>query len=190
MGYICHSTYVSLSIWGGKNSARPFGIINVWMNFANATNWNSRHVFIHIHKTALVTHLRDPSLRRSIQFEMICHHYSDVKISAMASQITGVSIAYLTVCSGPNQIKYQSSASLAFMMGVHRWPMNSPHKGPVTWKMLPLDDVILIIGIQWVCKSLRVHIIHVNEIVNEIDLARRMFGANRLLIGPSKKNNI
>ena len=34
--------------------------------------------------------------------------------------------------------KHQSSASLAFVSGIHRWPVNSPHKGPVTRKMLPL----------------------------------------------------
>ena len=37
----------------------------------------------------------------------------------------------------------KSSASLAFVRGIHRWPMNSPHKGPVTRKMLPFDDVIM-----------------------------------------------
>ena len=40
--------------------------------------------------------------------------------------------------------KYQSSASLAFVMGIHRWPANSPHKGLVTRKMFPFDDVIMI----------------------------------------------
>ena len=30
--------------------------------------------------------------------------------------------------------KYQSSASLAFVRGIHRWPVNSPHKRPVTRK--------------------------------------------------------
>ena len=29
------------------------------------------------------------------------------------------------------------------MRGIHRWPVNSPHKGPVTRKMFPLDDVIM-----------------------------------------------
>ena len=28
--------------------------------------------------------------------------------------------------------------------GIHRWPVNSPHKGPVTRKMFPFDDVIMI----------------------------------------------
>ena len=37
---------------------------------------------------------------------------------------------------GADQSKHQSSKSLAFMRGIHRWPVNSPHKGPVTRKML------------------------------------------------------
>ena len=59
-------------------------------------------------------------------------------MSAMASQITGVSIDYSTVCSGANQRKHQSSASLAFVRGIHRWPVNSPHKGSVTRKCFHL----------------------------------------------------
>ena len=47
-------------------------------------------------------------------------HHSDVIMSAMASQITGVSIIYSTICSGTYQRKYQSSASLAFLRGIHR----------------------------------------------------------------------
>ena len=36
---------------------------------------------------------------------------------------------------GADQSKHQSSKSLAFMRGIHRWPVNSQHKGPVTRKM-------------------------------------------------------
>ena len=71
-------------------------------------------------------------------------HYSDVIMSAMASQITGVSIVYSTECSSADQRKHQNSPSLAFVRGIHRWPANSPHKGPVTRKMFPFDDVITI----------------------------------------------
>ena len=39
--------------------------------------------------------------------------------------------------------KYQSSASLAFVRGIHRWPVKSPHKGTVTRKMFPFHDVIM-----------------------------------------------
>ena len=27
--------------------------------------------------------------------------------------------------------------------GIHRWSVNSQHKGPVTWKLFPFDDVIM-----------------------------------------------
>ena len=69
-------------------------------------------------------------------------HYSDVIMGAMASQITSLTIVCSTVYSGADQRKHQSSASLAFVRGIHRWPMNSPHKLPVTRKMFPFDDVI------------------------------------------------
>ena len=69
-------------------------------------------------------------------------YYSDVIRSAMASQFTGVSSVYSTICSGADQRKYQSAASLAFVRGIHQGPVNSPHKGPVTRKMFPFDDVI------------------------------------------------
>ena len=58
----------------------------------------------------------------------------------MASQITSLKIVYSTIYSGADQRKHQSSASLAF----DRWPVNSPRKGPVTRKMFPFDDVVMI----------------------------------------------
>ena len=33
--------------------------------------------------------------------------------------------------------------SVAFVQGIHRRPVNSPHKWPVTWKIFPFDDVIM-----------------------------------------------
>ena len=47
-------------------------------------------------------------------------HYNDFIMSAMASQITSVSMVRSTVCSGADQRKHQSSASLAFVRGIHR----------------------------------------------------------------------
>ena len=83
----------------------------------------------------------------------ICH-YNDVIMGAMASQITSFTIVYSTVCSGADERKYQSSASLAFVRGIHRCPVNSPHIWPVTRKMFPFDDVIMAIwsvlrGFMW-----------------------------------------
>ena len=64
-------------------------------------------------------------------------------MGAMASQITRLAIVYSTVYSGANQRKHQGSASLAFVRGIHRWPVNSLHKWPVARKMFPSDDVII-----------------------------------------------
>ena len=71
------------------------------------------------------------------------YHYGDVIIGAIATQITSLTIVYSTVYSDADQRKHQSSASLAFVWGIHRGPVNSPHKWPVTWKMFPFDDVIM-----------------------------------------------
>ena len=70
-------------------------------------------------------------------------HYNGVIESAMAAQITSLMTVYSTVYSGTDDRKYQRSASLAFVRWIHRWPVNSPHKGPVTRKMFPFDDVIM-----------------------------------------------
>ena len=72
-----------------------------------------------------------------------CQQYNDVIMGAAASQITSLTTVYSTVYSYVDQRKHQSSASLAFVQGIHRSPVNSPHKGPVTQKMFPFDDVIM-----------------------------------------------
>ena len=64
-------------------------------------------------------------------------------MGAIASQITSLESVYSAVLLGADQRKYQSPASLAFVRGIHRRPVNSPHKGPVTRKMFTLDDVIM-----------------------------------------------
>ena len=70
-------------------------------------------------------------------------HYGDVRMGAIASQITSLTIVYSTVYSDADQSKHQSTASLAFVRGIHRGPVNSPHKWLVTRKMFPFDDVIM-----------------------------------------------
>ena len=47
-------------------------------------------------------------------------------MSKMVSQITSLTIVYWTIYSGADQRKHQSYASLAFVRGIHRWPVNSP----------------------------------------------------------------
>ena len=81
-------------------------------------------------------------------------YYSDVIMGTMASLITSLTRVYSTVHPGADQRKHQTSASLAFVRGIHRRPVNSPHKWPVTRKMFPFDDVIMgIVG-----QAERVHV--------------------------------
>ena len=81
--------------------------------------------------------------------EIVDTHYSDVIMGAMASQITRLTIVYSTVSSITDQRKHQSSASLAIVRGIRRWPVNFPHKGPVMRQMfLSLDDVIMALDDQ------------------------------------------
>ena len=70
-------------------------------------------------------------------------YYNEVLMATIASQITSLAIVYSTIYSDADQRKHQSSASLAFVRGIHRGPVNSPHKWPVTRKMFPFDDVIM-----------------------------------------------
>ena len=81
--------------------------------------------------------------RNVISYFLCLFHYSDIIMSAIMSQITSISIVCSAFCSGEHQRKHQSSAPLAFVRGIHQWLVDSPHKGPVTWKMFPFDDVIL-----------------------------------------------
>ena len=71
------------------------------------------------------------------------HIKNDVIMSTIASQITSLTIVYSIVYLSAYQRKYQRPAILAFVWGIHRRPVNSPHKGPVRRKMFPFDDIIM-----------------------------------------------
>ena len=80
------------------------------------------------------------------------YHYNNVTMGAIASQITSLTIVYRTVDSDADQREHQSFASLAFVWGIHRGPVNSPHKKPVTWKMFPFSDLIMRVRkVVWKC---------------------------------------
>ena len=64
-------------------------------------------------------------------------------MGAMVSQITSLTIVYSAVYSDADQSKHQRSASMAFVRGIHREPVNPPHKWLVMRKMFPFDDVIM-----------------------------------------------
>ena len=80
---------------------------------------------------------------------LMAPHYIDVIMGAIAFKITSLTIVYSIVQSDADQRKHQSSASLAFVRGIRRGPVNSPHKGPVTRKMFPFDDVIMIFCVSF-----------------------------------------
>ena len=102
---------------------------------------------------------RMPNLWTLLYYLRHCH-YTDVMMSAMSSQITGVYIVCTTVDSRAGQRKYQSTASMAFVTGIHQWPVNSSHQRPVTRKMFLFDDVIMCLWYEWhtlcaICPSSR-----------------------------------
>ena len=74
-------------------------------------------------------------------------HYNNVIMSTMGSQITSLTIVNSTVYSGADQRKYQSSASLAFVRGIHWWPGNSPHKGQ--WRGVLMCSLICVWIYGW-----------------------------------------
>ena len=81
-------------------------------------------------------------------------------MGAIASQITSLTIVYSTDYSGAYQIKHQSSASPAFVQGIHRGLVNSPHKWPVTRKMSPFDDIIMIANYEYCGNVTNIHATH------------------------------
>ena len=95
-------------------------------------------------------------------------------------------IVYSTVYSDADQRKHQSSASLAFVMGIHRSPVNSPHKGPVTRKIF--DDVIVAF-MKWplVCGTNQSDVI-TNAISKTV--TKRVFNCNSFPAKMCFENNI
>ena len=88
---------------------------------------------------------RDIGVPKGAISKVLRCHYGNVIMSAMASGITSLPIVYSTIYSDADERKHQSSASLAFVREIHRWPGSSPHKGPVTRKMFPFGDVIMVL---------------------------------------------
>ena len=107
-----------------------------------AHKWNRMALF-HI---ALAVHIA-PALAYYDNNEIAMWHwlhYSDVIIGAMASQITSLTFVCSSLYSGADQRKYQSSVSQDFVQGIAQMTGELPTKRPVTWKMFPFDDVIMV----------------------------------------------
>ena len=136
--FIWHQYYITSCTWTNTMICVP-GICSglYWVWEANVTGklcTLGRWMWMNLSRVTQATFTTD--LRKN--------HYSDVIIGTMASQITSLTIVYWTVYLCADQRKHQSFASLAFVQGIHWWPVNSPHKWPVTRKMFPFDDVIMI----------------------------------------------
>ena len=86
---------------------------------------------------------------------LTANHYNDVIVGTLASQITSLTIVFSTIYLDTNQRKHQNSESLAFVQGIHRRPVNSPHKWPVMRKMFPYDDIIMVEAILLANSPLR-----------------------------------
>ena len=72
-------------------------------------------------------------------------HYSDIIISMIVSQITSLVIVCSTICPDIDKKKPSKLCITGLCEGIHRWLVDSAHKGPVMWKMFPpFDDVIMI----------------------------------------------
>ena len=106
------------------------------ISVSNTLKLSQEHPFVSRKWMLLPVHIYTTKRHRP---PIIQHHYSDVIKGAITSQIISFTIDY----SDADQMKYQSSASLAFVRGSPRGPVNFPHKWPVTRKMLPFDDVIM-----------------------------------------------
>ena len=101
------------------------------------------------------------NLHISFRITSMALYYSYVTMGVMASQITSLTIVYSTVYSGAD--KKSKLRVTGLCGGIHRWPVNSPRKGPVTLKMFPFDDAIMvnrkivIIPMKYICWVHRSH---------------------------------
>ena len=117
--------------------------------FHNGNDYTSKTVSLHWDNPQVINSFHVDSTvisQEACRMKVICAlhysheigsaHYSDAIMTAMASQITSLTIVYSTVYSGADQRKHQNSASLAFVRGIHRRPVNDA-------EMFPFDDVIM-----------------------------------------------
>ena len=92
----------------------------------------SRSQCVNLYQNNSTRKMLEPPTTSSAYATTRLTHCSDIIMGAIASQITSLAIVFSTVYSGAYQRKHQSSASLAFVRGIHRSPAKSPHKWPAT----------------------------------------------------------
>ena len=127
---------------------------------------NSHGFWMEINDLVMFGYVCPSYFKPRLQTVICAAHYNDVIMGAIASQITSLTIVFSTVYLGTDQRKHQSSASLAFVRGIHRSPVNSPHKWRVTRNVLPFDDVIMMLPVTldtWFPDSQRMSLFRVTR---------------------------
>ena len=116
----------------------------IWKYMGASAWWYNEKVWVcNVNGIAQRRRLVDGNIFMSPEGEWLCVHrpipklchYTDVIMTTIASQITSLTVVYSTVYSDADQRKHQSS----------------PHKGPVTRKMFPFDDVFMVMPFRPRC---------------------------------------
>ena len=151
--YLCDGHSLSLSI-----TVKRFSVLITTGCFPTSI------VYIIIQEWSWFSEVWDAICAVCLRMSVTSHfkHWSEAIMSTMASRITSITIAYSTVYSGADQWKHQSSVLLVFVRGIHRWPVNSPRKGPVTRELFPFDDVIMMIFINFPLNGAFAHTIDIS----------------------------
>ena len=134
LAFLCHYIHFELHTWGFCDILDACDVYSVECVSKITSILSTTFYAKHVNACFQLTHFLS-MIVRTLRWR---HNGHD------GSQITSLTIVYSTVYSGADQRKHQSSASLAFARGIHRWPVNSPHKWSVTRKMFSFDGVIML----------------------------------------------
>ena len=93
------------------------------------------------------------SLSSAINWDVGSVHFSDVTISAVASQLTGISSVYSTVCSGAHKRKKTITVPRHYCEGNSPVTGGFPSQRTSNAENVPFDDVI--ISYNKICWSVR-----------------------------------
>ena len=88
------------------------GLLSKWCQRVNFNSIQPGYLYIYLYIYYILF-----SVAESVSSSW---HYNDVTMTTMVSQITSLNAVYSIVNSSADQRKHQSSASLAFVQGIHR----------------------------------------------------------------------
>ena len=150
---VCFLTYLTVPLVGSFKSLLTFFMLKSPHKtvFCNSNTWwclrlNTWPESPWWNKCWTINFLEKEDMKNHIERNTCTGHYNDVIMRAIASQITSLLNVYSTVYSCADQRKHQNSASQAFVRWIHRWPVNSQHKWPVTRKRFPFATYAAVLG--------------------------------------------